>query len=63
MSAQKILDLLVSVFLNVDLKYPFLAFTSLLACFGMYGIFRKCGLKGWYHSLPPGNLAGQGSRP
>ena len=52
MSARTVLNLLAEVFLENGIDYPLYMGMSLLFFAGLWGMFRKCGLKGWYALVP-----------
>ena len=52
MSIRTILNFLAEVFLENGLDYMHLMIMSLLFFAGLWGMFEKCGLKGWYALIP-----------
>ena len=55
MSAHEILNLLLKIFLQTSLDVTFIwtsLITQILYFFGLYGIFQKCGIKGWWALIP-----------
>ena len=52
MTIQKIIDFLMTVFLAGSTGNLFPAFMFLIYLFGLWGVFRKCGLKGWWALIP-----------
>ena len=46
------ISILTKIFLNVSVDQSFFLVTGLLFLFGMWGIFQKCGIKGWYALIP-----------
>ena len=48
----KILDVLTVAFLRDDLADPAFLIMNILYIFGMWGIFRKCGLTPWHAAIP-----------
>ena len=52
MSIRTILNFLAEVFLENGLDYIHLMAMSLLFFAGLWGMFEKCGLKGWYALIP-----------
>ena len=52
MSARTVLNFLAEVFLENGIDYPLYMGMSLLFFAGLWGMFRKCGLKGWYALVP-----------
>ncbi len=51
-SIVNILNFLPVVFLNAKLDAVYFLITTLLYVFGLWGIFRKCGLPGWHALIP-----------
>ena len=47
-----LLDCVITFFLHCRTDSPFFVLTGLVMLFGMYGIFRKCGLPGWQAVIP-----------
>lgn len=47
-----IINILLIVFFNTTLSQPYLILTYLLFMFGMWGIFKKCGLTPWHALIP-----------
>jgi len=47
-----IINILLIVFFNTTLSRPYLILTYLLFMFGMWGIFKKCGLTPWHALIP-----------
>ena len=52
MVLNKILDLFTTFFFQQTTDTAVYIAMHALYLFGMYGIFRKCGLKGWYALIP-----------
>ena len=52
MNAEKILSILTYIFLNSDTGTMLSLVLNTLYLFGMYGIFRKCGVEGWHALIP-----------
>ncbi len=52
MSIRTILNFLAEIFLENGLDYMHLMIMSLLFFAGLWGMFEKCGLKGWYALIP-----------
>ena len=46
------ISILTKIFLNVSVGQSFFLVTGSLFLFGMWGIFQKCGIKGWYALIP-----------
>ena len=46
------LSVLTTIFLSSWVNQPFSLITGALWIFGMWGIFQKCGIKGWYALIP-----------
>ena len=46
------ISILTTIFFNTSLDRPEFLVTGSLMIFGMWGIFRKCGIKGWYALVP-----------
>ena len=46
------ISILTTLFLNTSVNRPFFLVTGSLFLFGMWGIFQKCGIKGWYALIP-----------
>ena len=51
-AAEKGISILTTIFLNTSVNQPFLLMTGSLMIFGLWGIFRKCGIKSWYALIP-----------
>ena len=49
---QKILNALMILFLGHASKDPYLIISTLLYFIGLWGIFRKCSIEGWYALIP-----------
>ena len=47
-----IINILLTVFFNTDLQRPWFILTGALLYFGLWGMFRKCGLKPWHALIP-----------
>ena len=47
-----IINILLTVFFNTDLERPWFIITAGLLMFGLWGIFKKCGLKPWHALIP-----------
>ena len=47
-----ILDIVLYGFTGYDLDFPILSIGSLLLLFGLWGLFRKCGIKSWWALIP-----------
>ena len=52
MILEKIVNVFTVFFLHAKVTALFTLLVNALYVFGMYGIFRKCGLKGWYALIP-----------
>ena len=52
MSVNRLLDLLMNVFLNIGINNPVYAVLSVVYFFGLYGLFRKCGIRSWHAFVP-----------
>ena len=52
MIGKTILDLLTTVFLRTSSDYTFYLVVNALYLFGMWGIFEKCGVRGWWSLIP-----------
>ena len=52
MNTRTVLNFLAEVFLENGIDYPLHMGMSLLFFAGLWGMFRKCGLKGWYALVP-----------
>ena len=52
MSFDQFLNVLSNLFLSADSHYPINLCFSALHLFGLWGIFRKCGIEGWWALVP-----------
>ena len=52
MTGEAILNALTNIFLRADYDEYFYLITGALTLFGLWGLFRKSGLKGWYALIP-----------
>ncbi len=52
MKVKLIATFLVTVFLGTDLEEPVYVLLSILTKIGIWGIFQKCGIKGWWALIP-----------
>ena len=49
---REIIDTIIYIFANSSLSTPVLFATSVLGLFGLWGVFKKCGVKGWLALIP-----------
>ena len=49
---REIIDAIIYIIANSNLNTPLLFATSVLGLFGMWGVFKKCGVKGWLALIP-----------
>ena len=49
---REIIDTIIYIFANSSLSTPVLFATSVLGLFGLWGVFKKCGVKGWFALIP-----------
>ena len=52
MTLEKIGSVFTLFFFQAGITSAYLMISGILYLAGMYGIFRKCGLKGWYALIP-----------